>query len=97
MRELEQIFCRAGRLKELGMAVGLVDESTEVNEAAARFVAVLRAMNARMGIPAKLEGIREEDIPALARHAAKESNPLYPVPVLMDAGELEQFYREVMA
>ena len=25
----------------------------------------------------------------MARHAAKEANPLYPVPVLMDAGELQ--------
>ena len=31
----------------------------------------------------------------MARHAAKEANPLYPVPVLMDAGELEQFYYKV--
>lgn len=33
----------------------------------------------------------------MAAHADKESNPLYPVPRLMDAGELEQIYRMVMA
>ena len=37
----------------------------------------------------------KEDIPKLARYADKEANPLYPVPVLMDAGELEQFYYAV--
>lgn len=26
----------------------------------------------------------------------KEANPLYPVPVLMDAEELEQFYYQLM-
>ena len=50
-----------------------------------------------MGIPEKLEGIRREDIPELARHADKEANPLYPVPVLMGAKELEKFYNRIMA
>ena len=36
-----------------------------------------------------------EDIPVMAKHAHKEANPLYPVPVLMNAGELEQFYYNV--
>ena len=36
--------------------------------------------------------IKKEDIPAMAKHAAHEANPLYPVPKLMDAKELEQFY-----
>jgi len=31
-------------------------------------------------------------VPRLARYAAREGNPLYPVPVLMDAGELARFY-----
>lgn len=47
-------------------------------------------------IPEKLEGIREEDIPMLARYAAKEGNPLYPVPKLMTAKNLERFYRDIM-
>ena len=29
---------------------------------------------------------------AATRYAAQEANPLYPVPRLMDAGELETFY-----
>ena len=32
-----------------------------------------------------LDEIKEEDIPKLAHYADKEGNPLYPVPVLMDA------------
>ena len=39
--------------------------------------------------------IREEDIPQMAAHAAKEANPLYPVPKLMNAKELEKFYYQV--
>ena len=40
--------------------------------------------------------IREEDIPKLAHYADKEANPLYPVPVLMDAKELERFYLQLI-
>ena len=39
-------------------------------------------MNLSMNIPETLDGIRNEDIPKLARYADKEANPLYPVPVL---------------
>lgn len=41
-----------------------------------------------MGIPETIPQIRTVDIPEMAHHAAKESNPLYPVPVLMDEGHL---------
>lgn len=37
----------------------------------------------------------KEDIPVMSKHADREGNPLYPVPVLMDRKELEKFYYEV--
>ena len=49
-------------------------------------------MKRRFGIGDKIPEIREEDISKLARYADREANPLYPVPVLMDAKELERFY-----
>ena len=52
-------------------------------------------MNASMGIPAKLSGIKDEDIPQMARHANQEANPLYPVPLLMSRRELEKIYYAV--
>ena len=48
-----------------------------------------------MSIPATLSGIQKTDIPQMAKYADKEANPLYPVPKLMDAGELERFYEKV--
>ena len=69
-------------------------EATE-HDAAMLLVDRICRMNARMGIPTKLSGIQKEDIPALAKHAAKEANPLYPVPKLMTVKELEQFYYQV--
>ena len=53
-------------------------------------------MNKKMGIPEHIDLIREEDIPEMARHASRESNPLYPVPVLMDEHELAAMYRKLM-
>ena len=53
-------------------------------------------MKKRFGIGEKIPEIQETDIPKLAHYADKEANPLYPVPVLMDASELEQFYRMLM-
>ena len=61
------------------------------------FIDWVKQMNESMDIPTKLEGIREEDIPMMAARADAGSNPLYPVPKLMDARELEKMYRLVMA
>ena len=65
-------------------------------EKAAAFIAAIEAMNRRLGIPDDIGALKEDDIPALARRADKEANPLYPVPRLMDAKELESLYRAVL-
>lgn len=84
------------KLKQLAVVAGLVTMDAEEAEAAKLFIGKLRALNEAMGIPSKLSGICKEDMPELASHAAKEGNPLYPVPVLMNAKELERFYYDVM-
>ena len=53
-------------------------------------------MKKRFGIGDRIPEIRQKDIRKLARYADKEANPLYPVPVLMDASELEPFYYRLM-
>ena len=83
------------KLHDLAIAAGISTAEESHSEAAGKFIAAIRALNREMGIPEKLTGIREEDIPAMAAHAHREANPLYPVPVLMDRKELEQFYRRV--
>ncbi len=79
-------------LKKLAVLSGLVPESISEKEGATAFIEKVRAMNRAMGIPATISDIREADIPELAVYAEKEGNPLYPVPKLMTAKELEQFY-----
>ena len=83
------------KLHELAVAGGIAYENEDHAVAANRFIQTIRDMNRRMGIPEHISGIKKADIPAMAKHADREGNPLYPVPVLMDAGELERFYHIV--
>lgn len=83
------------KLYQLGVVAGVANKSDSYEEGSKKFIEAIRALNKRMGIPEKLSGIKEEDIPALAKHADKEANPLYPVPKLMNAKELETFYYKV--
>ena len=52
-------------------------------------------MNDLMNIGTTIHDIKEEDIPELALIAEKEANPLYPVPVIYSAKQLEDIYYEV--
>lgn len=83
------------KLHRLGIAAGVTTEADTDAVGAKKFIEAIKALNKRMNIPEILPGIREEDIPKMAKYASKEGNPLYPVPVLMDAKELEQFYYKV--
>ncbi len=85
-----------GKLRNLAVTAGIAEEQTPKEDAAKAFIDAIRDMQRRYGIGDKISGIKEEDIPKLAAYADKEANPLYPVPVLMDAKALEQFYYAVM-
>lgn len=83
------------KLHELAIAAGISSENDSHEAAAKRFIQAIREKNSRMGIPETISGIKQADIPAMAKRADREGNPLYPVPVLMDASELERFYHIV--
>lgn len=87
--------CIHRKLHDLAVAAGVASPQEEDAGAAAKFIRAIRQLNARMGIPETLEGIRPEDIPVMAAHAEKEANPLYPVPRLMTRQELTFFYEQV--
>ncbi|MDR3312904.1 MAG: iron-containing alcohol dehydrogenase [Oscillospiraceae bacterium] len=71
------------RLARLAEAAGITKQGQSDAEKALAFIAEIRAMNARMGIPDSFDFIKEGDIPTIAARALKEANPLYPVPKLM--------------
>jgi alcohol dehydrogenase class IV len=83
------------KLANLARNAGVVEAKMDDQEAAAAFIRWIQKMNDSMEIPRHLPEIQEEDIPVMARHADKEANPLYPVPVLMNRKELEQIYYAV--
>ena len=83
------------KLHKLAIAAGISsnDESHEI--AAKKFISSIKQLNSNMNIPIHIENIKLEDIKELAKHADKEANPLYPVPKLKDAKELEKLYKIV--
>lgn len=83
------------KLWQMGVYAGLFDNTTPIEVGAKIFIEKIEELNAKMNIPIHLDQIQEEDIPELAKTAEKEANPLYPVPVLYTAEQLEEIYREV--
>ena len=80
------------RLGKLAIKSGIANPKDSTTLAALKFIAWVKEMNRSMNIPKFIDGIREEDIPSMAKHAASESNPLYPVPKLLNRKELENMY-----
>ena len=80
------------KLARLSRLAGVADDSAGDAEAAEAFIDWIDSMNEAMDIPAHLDCIKREDVPHMAANADAESNPLYPVPVEMDAEELAQLY-----
>ena len=84
------------KLHDLAIAAGVADKDMPDETAAKAFIQAVKDMKARFNIGDTIPEIKEKDIPKLAGYADKEANPLYPVPVLMDAKTLEQFYYKLM-
>lgn len=82
------------KLHQLAIVAGVSTAEDSDQKGAEAFICAIRTLNRNMNIPETLPGIEQRDIRGMAKHAAKEANPLYPVPVLMNAAELEPFYRK---
>lgn len=83
------------KLWQMGVYANLFDDKTSIEAGAKIFIEKIEAMNKSMSIGTNIPEIQEADIPALAITAEKEGNPLYPVPVLYTAKQLEDIYYEV--
>ena len=84
------------KLRNLAVTAGLCDKHEDDKTAARMFIDAVKDMKKRFGIGDYIPEIQETDIPELSHYADKEANPLYPVPVLMDASELETLYYRLM-
>jgi len=82
------------RLAELADVVKLPGENQE--QKAKAFIAAIRELNEKMGIPKTIEDILEEDIPYLSNHSYKEANPTYPVPRIFNRADFESVYQRLI-
>lgn len=83
------------KLGTLAKKVGLVVESESNELATKKFVEHIKYLNKKMNIPSCIKEIKIEDISSMAKKAAKEANPLYPVPQIYNAKKLEKIYLKV--
>lgn len=81
-------------LSELADTINLPGKTAE--QKAKAFIAAIRDLNARMGIPETIDGIKEEDIPMMAGRAFHEANPTYPVPRLFSMEDFISVYHRLM-
>lgn len=83
------------KLGKLARISGVADADDSDKLSAEKFIGRVKKMNESMDIPKTISEIKKEDIAKMAAHADKESNPLYPVPKLMNTKELEKMYYRV--
>ena len=84
------------RLARLAVVAKLGDSSEPENELSLRFIEKIKAMNADMGIPSKVDELKEADIALIARRALREGNPGYPVPKLMNQRDCENILMRLL-
>ncbi len=82
------------KLARLAKECDFCEKDTPKKEAAELFIQKTEELCRTLGIPEKIQ-IEEKDIPALARRAAKEANPLYPVPKILDEKALAHILRAI--
>ena len=80
------------KLWKIAVYCGLIDRNMLYEDGAKAVIEKIEKMNTNLKVKSNLTCIKENDIPKLAKIAAKEANPLYPVPVLYSAKNLEKVY-----
>jgi len=82
-------------LAELADLVGISAASDNASKKAVKFIETIKKLNESMGIPKRIKGIIESDIPLMAKRALKEANPLYPVPRIMSKEDMLNMYQKI--
>ena len=84
----------AKALITLGEAVDFL--SLIGRDSADDFIAAVRALNAAVGIPEKLDKLQPADYPAIIARATAEADG-YPVPYMLTDGDVEDILKELQA
>ena len=83
------------KLWELAVYAKLCNRTHSFEYGAEVFIEKIEQLNKNMNIPSVIPEIKEEDIAELAKTAEHEANPLYPVPILWTAKDLEKIYYKI--
>ena len=83
------------QLAELADIVDITQSDDDDKEKARKFILAIRELNGSMGIPEKIAGIKDTDIPYMIDNAHREANPLYPVPAIFGRVDFEKIYRMI--
>lgn len=81
------------KLAELAAVIGV--EKTSEKESAGAFLAAVAELRDRVGMPHTFAELSPGDYEILIRHAMKEANPMYPVPVIWGAESFARVLRAV--
>lgn len=79
----------APRMALMADWIGTAREGASERENAEGFVAAVRELSEKVQIPATLEPLRADDVPAIAQQALAEAHMNYPVPRYMEQAECE--------
>ena len=86
------------KLARLADVTGTAPGGNVSNEEKAKaFIKAIYDMNENMGIPHGFDFIKTEDIPQITKWAFKESNPIYPVPVVYNRQRYRKMVEEITA
>jgi alcohol dehydrogenase class IV len=84
------------RLALLAVRAGVGKPGEPPATLAKKFVDSVEKLNRDVGIPAQVDALREEDIPALAKAACWEADTNYPVPRYMSPATCAKLLRQVL-
>ena len=83
------------RLAQLADTINLCDPQEADEVKAQAFIQAIHTLNGYMKIPKKLDCIKTKDLQAMAEQAVQEANPLYPVPVIFTAKDMQLILQQV--
>ena len=83
------------KLAKLADVCGITGSSDA--DKAEKFISWMEDLKKKTGIPEKVDMIKDEDVDQIIRWAMKESNPLYPTPVLWGYDDFKRFIESVRA
>lgn len=84
------------KLSQISDSLSLTEKKASREEKAKAVISWIKNLKVRLSLPDKLPlgTVKKEDLDALAIHADKEANPLYPVPEEFDKDELKEILIE---